>query len=262
MKKKPVKKRIKISVDVEQVKSLYFDKEMSIYEIAEQLESNPSKIRRVLISSGCELRTRNDAQKNRLASGKAEHPTKGKIIPESVRIKIGDAAYDKWQNMSDEERARRANDASKRLLARDDREEMQKKGFEAIAKAAKEGSALEKYLADKLLDAGFQVLIHQKHMVQSNNMHLDILLPIEKIAIEVDGPSHYESVWSEEDLARVKKTDQKKNGLLVLNGYNVIRVKQPRGPSKKFVRETGIALVDLVNEIIKKGLKKKQVYFM
>ena len=56
----------------------YMNKNKSTYEIAQELKTYPNKIRRALKTLGVDLRDRSTAQTVAIASGRHEHPTKGK----------------------------------------------------------------------------------------------------------------------------------------------------------------------------------------
>ena len=60
----------------------------STYEIAQELNTYPNKIRRILIKRGVELRDKGKAQSVAIQSGRHSHPTKGKKRSEADKIKI------------------------------------------------------------------------------------------------------------------------------------------------------------------------------
>ena len=69
---------------------LYQEEEWSTYQIAEKLGTYPNKIRRILKKNGIHLRTRSNAQKNALSSGRSSHPTAGTTMSEETKMKISD----------------------------------------------------------------------------------------------------------------------------------------------------------------------------
>ncbi len=235
--------------NLEEKVRMYFEEKKSLSEIALVFDTNPKQIGRELKRAGYTLRSRSDAQRQRLNSGKAEHPTKGKNLSESTKRRISDSLHESWEGLSEEERNRRKDVAREIFNNRPDKDEVIQAGFKAINKAAKEGSIFEKYLADLLNEKGYYVLIHQKHDIEDSKMHLDILLPKESIAIEVDGPSHYADVWGKESLEKSQERDAKKNGLLIAGGYSVIRVKQPSSISQFFLRDAGQRVLEALEKI-------------
>ena len=54
-----------------------YDENLSTYEIAEKYDTYPNKIRRILIKNGKKPRTKSEAQKAAIATGKSVHPTEG-----------------------------------------------------------------------------------------------------------------------------------------------------------------------------------------
>ena len=85
---------------------------------------------------------------------------------------------------------------------------------------------MEKYILSGLIKEGFKVEPHKEQLLGNTRLHLDLFLPTINVAIEVDGPSHFLPVWGEDALAKTKKYDQKKSGLIVGKGYKLIRVAQ------------------------------------
>lgn len=235
--------------DIKDKARMYFDENMSVSEIAKHYGTYAKQIERELKRAGYELRGRDEAQRIRLETGKAEHPTKGKELSEETKIKISDKLHDAWQNFSEEEIERRRELARENLNNRSDKMSMTKKGQEAIKKAAISGSILEKYIADGLNEEGYYVLVHQKHTIQNEKMHIDILLPEDAIAIEIDGPAHHSELWERSDLSKIQARDASKDGLLVLNGYNVIRVKQDQTLSNYFKRKCLTSVIETIQKI-------------
>ena len=84
----------------------YINEEKSTYEIAQELNTYPNKVRRALKSLGIALRDKSSAQSVAIASGRHEHPTKGKKRTESEKIATSDGMYSYWKEMDDEERDR------------------------------------------------------------------------------------------------------------------------------------------------------------
>lgn len=242
---------------IEDIVDLYFNKGMSSYEIAEKFDTYAKKIGRDIEAAGYKLRDYSASQALRIANDPSLHPTRGKKRSDATKEKISNSVHSNWQSITPEEHDRRREMSREAFANRPDKEEMKQKGLDAIRKAASEGSKLEKFLAELLTKNGYYVLIHQKHKIQDKKMHLDILLPVERIAIEVDGPSHYTEAWGSDRLEGTQKADNKKNGLLLAYGHSVIRVRQPEAVSQHFARTTGESLLELIKEI--KG-KSPRIY--
>lgn len=236
----------------------------STHTIAKTLNTYPNKIKRILEKHGRQLRDRKSAQQNAESQGRYVHPTKGKKHNKEVRAKISERVHQQWANLSDAEKEAKRKQAKQNWdnLSDEHKEELQQKAHKAIRLAADVGSKMELFLVDYLMNAGYDVCHHSTHKVGAENMELDILLPVDKIVIEIDGPSHFEPIWGEDALKRNRKADNKKNGLLLSNGINVIRV---RDKSKKFTRKIERNLVQCVVEAIEKiqksTSKKPQLIF-
>jgi very-short-patch-repair endonuclease len=88
-----------------------------------------------------------------------------------------------------------------------------------------------------------------------------LFLPELDIAIEVDGPSHYEPVWGTDSLNRNIKYDQKKTGLILGKGLVLIRIKQTKdfAPARAEVIYSKLKLT--INNIKNKFPDKDNRYF-
>lgn len=75
-----------------------------------------------------------------------------------------------------------------------------------------------------LLGNGYEAVHHGEFVIENEQMHIDILIPNMKVAIEVDGPSHSQPIWGDEKLAKTQLADKAKNGLLMKAGYKVLRI--------------------------------------
>ena len=206
---------------------LYSKKGKSTYEIAEEVGTYPNKIRRILKKHGVELKSRSEAQENALKGGRAKHPTEGKTRTKEERIKISTSVHDYWKSMSVKERKRRSNDARERWYAmpEEERRKISKMAIEAIQKAGKEGSKLEKYIMKELTLAGYSIQFHRKNLIPNENLEIDLYIPELKAIIEVDGPSHFLPIWGAEKLQKQIKADSQKTGLILSKGFVIIRVK-------------------------------------
>lgn len=204
----------------------FSNKGRSTYEIAEQQNTYPNMVKRALIFHGIERRSKSQSQKIALEHGRAEHPTKGKQRSQNTRNKISDKLHQIWSAYSDDEvdelirkRVERWKD-----IPPEQRKAISQNANRAVRKCAKDGSALERYLYTALLAAGFKVSFHNERVIDTNQIHIDLFLPVEGIAIEIDGPAHFFPIYGEETLAKRVSTDNKKTALLLMDGYIIIRV--------------------------------------
>ena len=80
-------------------------------------------------------------------------------------------------------------------------------------------------------------------------LQIDLFLPQLNVAIEVDGPSHFEPVWGEDVLRKNQKRDAEKTGLLLERGCCIIRVRQKQALSKKYKRDVLRQVLQTVDAI-------------
>ena len=232
----------------------YVNKKKSTYEIAQELNTYPNKVRRALKALGIDLRDKSQAQSVAIASGRHEHPTKGKIRTEAEKIAISDGMHSFWQNMEDEERDRRSELSKQQWasMSDEDKANLRKMAAEAVRKASKEGSKIEKFLYEGLTDKGYGPIFHKKGLIPNENMEVDIFVPALKTAIEIDGPAHFLPIWGEANLQKHIRADAIKAGSFINRGFVVLRVKNLiRNLSSKNMRDVLDLVVDSLSNIEK-----------
>ena len=232
----------------------YVNKKKSTYEIAQELNTYPNKVRRALKALGIDLRDKSQAQSVAIASGRHEHPTKGKIRTEAEKIAISDGMHSFWQNMEDEERDRRSELSKQQWasMSDEDKANLRKMAAEAVRKASKEGAKIEKFLYEGLTDKGYGPIFHKKGVIPNENMEVDIFVPALKTAIEIDGPAHFLPIWGEANLQKHIRADAIKAGSFINRGFVVLRVKNLiRNLSSKNMRDVLDLVVDSLSNIEK-----------
>lgn len=228
----------------------YGSKNRSFPDIASDYDTYPNKLRRDALKFKIPIRDRSEAQKNALASGRHKHPTKGTTRSEETKQKIGASVLTFWEDMSEAELEVRKKKFKEQWdkLSDEDRKAMQQAANEAVRLASKNGSKLEKFMFSGLVEAGYRVEFHKEQSLVNTRLQIDLFLPELKIAIEIDGPSHFLPVWGEQTLKRNKKYDSKKEGLLLGKGLALIRVKQ----TKDFSNARGLIVLEKVKEQLEK----------
>jgi len=216
------------------IEKLYVSKGLSFAAIAEQLNTYANKIRRDAVKYSIPIRNKSQAQSNALEKGHHKHPTKGQKRTEEVKNKIGNSVMKSWEKMDKSELSDRKK-KSKLLwnkLSEDEKQNRLTLANQAVRHASKTGSKLEHFLLEQLVGDGYKVDFHKEQLLSNTRLQIDLFLPTMNIAIEVDGPSHFLPVWGEDTLAKNKKYDQNKTGLILGRGLKLIRIKQTHDFSK------------------------------
>ena len=230
----------------EYINHLHHTENLSIIQIAEKCGSYPNKIRRLAKKLGVQVNNRSQAQANALKTGRVSHPTEGKKHSEATKIKISEKVANSWDNLDETEREKRAQMAKDRWDDMPDykKEEFYRLANEAVRKTSVGGSKLEKSVLNSLLKAGYHVEFHKTHSLANQRLHLDLFMPKDRIAIEIDGPSHFLPIWGEEALRKTKITDTKKDGLVLGCGLCILRIRTEKSLTNKVQR-------DIIKEITK-----------
>lgn len=233
----------------------------SMQDIAEELGTNRQRVRRALIRLGVEIKDKSTAQKDALKSGRAPHPTEGTERPEEVRLRISESVAEDWAT-ADEATLQARSDKAKQQWAnmpQHERDALLKLAREAVRRAAKDGSQMEKSLRLGLTKAGYDVKYHTGGLIPGSKLEVDMLIPELSIAIEVDGPSHFLPIWGDEKLQKNIKADIQKNGLLLHQGLVVIRVKQlANSVSQIAQRRLLAAVLETIQKVEKKFPRKNK----
>jgi very-short-patch-repair endonuclease len=221
----------------------------SFGHIAQELGTYANQVRRDAIKYNIKIRDKSEAQKNALSSGKIQHPTKGKERSEKTKNKIGHSVLKSWENLSEKELKQRKEKAKLNWdnKTEEEKEFILREANIAVREASKKGSKLENFLFQKLLANGYNVDFHKEQSILNTKLQIDLFLPKHNIAIEVDGPSHFEPVWGDDSLKRNKKYDDKKTGLILGKGLYLIRIKQ----SKDFSKSRALLIFEELDSTIK-----------
>jgi very-short-patch-repair endonuclease len=105
---------------------------------------------------------------------------------------------------------------------------------------------MELYILERLIADGYKVDFHKEQLLVNTKLQIDLFLPTMGVAIEIDGPSHFEPVWGEDALKKNKKYDSKKNGIILGRGLNLIRIKQ----TKDFSKSRASIIYDQLKELL------------
>lgn len=212
------------------IKRLYSKDGLSFIEIGKAYNTYPNKLRRDAIKFKIPIRNKSEAQKNALKNGSHKHPTKGKQRTAETKTKIGLGVLKNWETMDEAELQKRKNKAKELWdnLDEDERTSILQKANQAVRESSKNGSKLEKFILNYLIKYGYKVEFHKEQILSNTKLQIDLFLPTMSVAIEIDGPSHFVPVWGDQALARNKKYDNKKTGLILGKGWKLIRIKQTK----------------------------------
>ena len=156
-------------MDEAKIVDMYTNQNKSTYEIAEAMKTYPNKIRRVLIRSGIELKTKSEAQKNAIEKGVSIHPTSGKQRTHEEKIKISSGLKKYWEDMSQQDYEDKIKQAKERWqkIPEIEKERMLESAIKSIQLAGKEGSKLEKFIYEEIVKHGYRVEYHKKQLIQN-----------------------------------------------------------------------------------------------
>lgn len=216
------------------LKEEYENNNKSFQDIAKLSGTYANKLRRDAIKFNIRIRDKSEAQKNALKSGRVEHPTRGKSRSENTKNKIGLGVLQSWEKLTDKELKQRKDKARDNWnsLSEDEQAQILKMANDAVRESSRSGSKLEKYLLKELLKDGYGVEFHKEQNLANTKLQIDLFIPKLRVAIEVDGPSHFEPVWGDDVLKRNKSYDDKKSGLILGKGLVLVRIKQSKDFSK------------------------------
>jgi very-short-patch-repair endonuclease len=237
-------------MEVSEVIRLYEKENKSPQEIAEMYNTYPNKIRRLLLRNGYQLKSRSEAQKIALASGRRDHPTAGKQRTEEEKIKISKSVTKSWKEIDVKEKDRRSKISKERWgeMPVEQKDRMKRSAIEAIRSAGKFGSKIENYFAKEIAKK-YKIEYHKKNLVPNEKLEIDFYVPELQTVIEIDGPSHFLPIWGEDKLKKQIKADLDKNGLILGKGFTIIRVKVlnrvPIGRREELVTEV-LNCLDLI----------------
>ncbi|MHA2428387.1 MAG: hypothetical protein ACXADB_10225 [Candidatus Hermodarchaeia archaeon] len=256
-------------LNISDIVDMYVNQNCSTYVIAKKYNTYPNKIRRLLIKNGVELDDKSTAQKKALESGRSKHPTKGTTRPEEVRVRISESVHEHWQNLTEAEYQDRVEKARQQWdeMSEADRKALRDAAALAVREASKNGSKMERFLLDKLTLEGYNILFHKKGLIPSQDLEIDLFVTDLNVAIEIDGPAHFLPIWGETEaekhqiLQKHIKSDAQKSGLLLSQGFVVIRVKHlTKSLSEKHKRDVLDKVLTELDKIRKKFPSKTKRY--
>ena len=242
----------------------YVVQKKSTYQIAEENGTYSQKIQRLLKAYEINARTKRKAAKVAMRTGRNIHPTKGKKRDRATIEKISRTTIERIKAETEEERAARIQKAKDRWngLSEGRKKEINKARMDGVREAAKYGSRIENYCVQRLREAGLSIESHRKELIPSEKLEVDIYIPELRLAIEVDGPTHFLPIWGQSSLEKHIASDNLKNGLLLTNGFLILRVRlMRRSMNKAQTEDLGDRLINIINRI-KSGVIENRLMFL
>jgi very-short-patch-repair endonuclease len=236
----------------------YVVKGRSTYDIASEHNTYSNLIIRLLKKFGIPRRTKGQAQAGAIKQGRHPHPTKGKERPDDVKYRISEGMARQWETMTHEERERRVQMSKKQweAMGEKERQDFQKAATDAVRVAASIGSKLERHLLLELQRKKYQVEFHKEDLIPNERCHIDLFIPALRVAIEIDGPSHFLPIWGEtererqENLEKRIALDHQKTGLVLGAGFIMVRVKHIcRSTSQVQKRSVTNAVLEILKKV-------------
>jgi very-short-patch-repair endonuclease len=247
----------KSNLDMNEVKRLIEVDRLSTYEVAEKMGCNQSHIVRMIAkwnksnpSSQIKKRSKSEAQLNYIKKT-GTHQRTGTTHSDETKESISDKMREFYE--SEEGVAAKEVISEHKQQEWAEKTEAERADILAELKVAnrnkvqsKTGSNFENFLAEQLTENGYQVEQRTKRWTPGNKFHVDIALPNEKIIIEVDGPTHWEPIYGDVELKKVQIKDSMKDGVLISNGWNILRVQDSSG---SMTRARALRVLDSVEQI-------------
>ena len=221
-------------INEDEARRLYQDDGLSMRAVAERLKVPLASLSRFMKRHGIVSRDKGSAQKNYLLDH--EHQMKGKKHSDVTKQRISKGLGEFWDKLSDddkEELKKKIGSAWRRKwqkMSEADRRNM----MESLSNKAREtqgnGSRLERYVAEELRKRGYTVEERSTNYTSGKQFEVDIALPKERIAIEIDGPTHFLPIHGEAHLQEQKLRDTRKDDLVNGAGMNMLRIRDNNGP--------------------------------
>ena len=223
-----------VDINETEARRLYYDEGLSMRKVAKELNVPLATLSRFMKGKGITARSKAQAQKNFLKTN--EHQMAGRKHTDETKKKISQGLGEFWDSLTEEEtdalKAKIGSAWKNKWAAMSETE--RRATMEELSNKAKEaqgdGSRLERFIAEQLIDRGYVVEERTTNYVAGKSFEVDIALPKERIAIEVDGPTHFMPIYGEEHLAEQQERDSRKDEALNSVGYSVLRIRDNNGP--------------------------------
>ncbi len=215
---------------------------MSVRALAKEKGVHANTLRREMIKAGIPIKTRSESLKVAYSTGQIVARS-GFTLTDEHRTQISKANKGKVIGLR--------NTTNNLIINR--AEAMRGRGASGNREAAKKGSKFERILVEKFQALGYNVT----PQFVLDSYKIDLMFIKEKIAIEIDGPSHREPIYGEDKLANTMAKDKAKDEAMINKGYSIIRIMDNQQAPTLF---NATKVIDFVKETIDLVNKKGRVY--
>jgi hypothetical protein len=241
----------------------YVEERKGITTIAREIGCFPEQVRRALRKFGIPMRSKSQSLKHYYENG-GEPALKGQTLPQEYKDSISKSMHSYWQSLPDNERERRINEFVKQSqkawenTPQDEREMHLYVMNRARMETSRHGSRIQNDVRD-LMSNDYRVMTEVGNLRGGLKLRIDIFLPKYGIAIEIDGPSHYEPLFGEDALKKSKLRDKRKNDILTNSDIKVIRVRLPHKTYRRFL---ALEIYNELKKLIKNRKKLKDITYL
>lgn len=229
---------------------------LSLREIAATIGTYPAKVKKMLIAYGIEIMSKNESISHSLKRSE-NHPTRGKERDISVKQKIGDKMAKTWESPTHGQlEGMKKHKKYWKKMSKAERSQHTEKASKALRETTKSGSKLERYIKERLFEAGYSSVDHKTAVLPNEKLEFDLYIAELSTIIEVDGPVHNEPIFGQEKFVNTVSRDERKTSTAIAAGFTMVRVKQNKNYSETYFRHLGDSLLEVVKEI-RSGSKQK-----
>lgn len=241
-------------INQDDVRRLYLQEGLSMRAVSVALKIPLATLSRFMKKHGISARNKAQAQKNFLKEN--DHQMSGRKHSQETKAKISSSLGDFWDNLSEEDREavkRKIGDAWRRKWAGMSEQDRKIMMHDLAAKAKQtqgKGSRLERFIAEELRSRNYTIEERSTNYTAGKDFEVDIALPLEMIAIEVDGPTHFLPIHGAEHLEKQKDRDARKDDMINSIGWSVLRIRDNNGPLSQLRIQK---IVEAIEEIKQDG---------
>lgn len=214
----------------------HYTKNISLRELARQAKLNPNQIRRAMLKMNIKPKSRSQAMIDGYNSGAISREREPHSEERKEKIALASKAAI---------RKPRTTQTKNNKFLKKDLTYLRGNAARENRNATIIGSKFERMLENQLTKQGIRVKLQYK----IDRYKIDIFVPSNKTAIEIDGIFHREPVFGHDRLVKTLKKDTEKNNFLKLKGIHLIRVMDnQKRPSLANAINVSKQIIEILNE--------------